>query len=444
MPHPQTGSGARLLGLFGAVTSAMQPARFPAALLGVLFIVAIVPLVDLAAGKSYGPRGFAGATMGESEREIAYERARSATRRIAGDDLAALEERPSLGELASAVRSATARASVDVGPDEARRLRERAVDAIEVIESARMRGVATVFLEGERSAFRQTVDGLFNLDPEAFLAGVLGAVFTIPAAAIREAPLVVPLGLVVALSVVALLAGALGRMAAVHAGRGERLGALEGAGFARARVLNLVSLPVLPVIVLGVLGLLVAVFAVMLRVPVLNVVAAALLVVPLLVALFASILALVAIAAFPLMPAAVAVEDCDAGDAITRAGALVLSRPMLWLGTLAAAITVLVAGGALVNGVLAFASWSVSTLLESLGGEAGRALASGDVHEIGALFGPDRLVGVVGFFWTELFEALGAAYVFSLACDLAARSYLLMRERIDGEDASTIAGYGIR
>jgi hypothetical protein len=33
---------------------------------------------------------------------------------------------------------------------------------------------------------------------------------------------------------------------------------------------------------------------------------------------------------------------------------------------------------------------------------------------------------------------------FSLACDLAARSYLLMRERIDGEDASTIAGYGIR
>ncbi|MFM7051651.1 MAG: hypothetical protein ACKOYN_05905 [Planctomycetota bacterium] len=440
---PRVG-GARLLGLFSAVTSAMQPARLPAALLAVLFVSALVPVVDLAGGKSYGARGFAGASMGESEREIAYERARSAAVRVAGDAASALGERPSLGELASAVRAATQRATADASPDDERRLRQRAVEAIEVIESARMRGVATVFLEGERSALRQTIDAILRAEPAKAIDALLGAVFTLPAAAIREAPLAMPLAHLLVLCASSLIAGALARMAAVHAGRTSRLGALEGAGYARACALNLVSLPVLPAVVIGLLGAVVAAFAALLSVPVLNIVAAALLVVPLLVALLAAVLALVAIAAFPLMPAAVAIEDCDAGDAITRAGALVLTRPVLWLGTLATAVLVLALGGMLVHGALGLASAGMGALLEGLAGDAGRALASGESAEIAALFGPDRIVGLVGSFWIGLFKALGGAYCFSLACDLAARAYLFMRERIDGEDASTMAGFGIR
>ena len=44
--------------LFSAVTSAMQPARLPIALLAVFLIAGLAPLVDLAGGKSFGPRGF--------------------------------------------------------------------------------------------------------------------------------------------------------------------------------------------------------------------------------------------------------------------------------------------------------------------------------------------------------------------------------------------------
>jgi prepilin-type N-terminal cleavage/methylation domain-containing protein len=50
------------------------------------------------------------------------------------------------------------------------------------------------------------------------------------------------------------------------------------------------------------------------------------------------------------------------------------------------------------------------------------------------------LVGV----WTALLAACGAAYIFTLACDLGTRGYLWMREQIDGENLSTVSGDGVR
>jgi len=266
----------------------------------------------------------------------------------------------------------------------------------------------------------------------------------VPATAVRSSPMVVVLAFLVMLCVLTFLSGGLCRMAAVHAGRASRLTPQEGATFARQRALNLVSIPVLPVIVLALLAVIVALFAVFLRIPVLNLVAGALFVVPALVGLLIAVLALVAIVSFPLMPAAVAVEDCDAGDAITRAGALVLARPLVWLAVLATSIAVLALGGVLVQGILQLASGAVSLSLATLGGVAGQAIASGDEAEVAALYGPDLLVGSTVWFWSRLFGLLGGAYIFSLLCDLATRSYLLMRARIDGESPATISGYGIR
>ena len=70
---------------------------------------------------------------------------------------------------------------------------------------------------------------------------------------------------------------------------------------------------------LALLVAVIAVFALLLRIPILGAVAGLLLVVPLAVALLGAILGLVALVALPIMPAALVVEDCDAGDAITRA-----------------------------------------------------------------------------------------------------------------------------
>ena len=452
---------ARIPSLFGAVTSALQPARMPIALLGVLLLSALVSVVDLAGGVHFGDRGFSGSPVSESQRELAYQRARNEAARVAGLEISRLEAegrdddggvpRLGLGTLRDAVREA-ARVRIDerrdseagLGEAEERDIRRRAAAAIEVIDAAEHRGVATVFIDAERAAAKQVLNGIVQLNPEMFLGGVLGAVFSVPAAAIRASPVIFPLGLLVLLVALTFLAGALARMAAVHAGRNGRLGPHEAAWFARDRALNLVALPVLPTLVLAGMALVVLLFALLLRVPFLNLLAAILFVVPILVALLGALLALVGIVSFPLMPAAVAVEDCDAGDAITRAYALVLARPLAWLLVVAVSIVVLVVGGLVVGGALGFATGAIHGALDLLGGEAGRALASGEQSAISALFGAERLVAGVADAWLRLFGYLSGAYLFSLACDLFVRGYLLMRARIDGEHPSTISGYGIR
>ena len=110
----------RVASLFSAVTSAMQPARFPLALLAVLFISALAPLVDLAGGSKFGPRGFSAGALTESEQALDEQRARSAARRFAGPEVAELESipagseglapEPSLSQLAGAVRQAASSA----------------------------------------------------------------------------------------------------------------------------------------------------------------------------------------------------------------------------------------------------------------------------------------------------------------------------------------------
>ena len=448
--------------MFSAVTSAMQPARLPIALLAVLLVSGLAPLVDRADGQAFGPRGLAAGPLSPSEVELNEQRARSAANRVASAQVEALEAamrsagadanaRIPRGDLAAAVREATASriaeriANGTPGDDpEIRRLRQRAAEAILTIEETAPRGVAATFLRDEQRAILQAAAATMSLDIDGLVSAVANAVFRIPAAAIRASPLAFSLGLLVVACILAILAGGSCRMAAVHAGRSARLTPLEGAGFARERALNLVSLPVLPLLGLGLLALIVGVFVLLLRIPVLNVVAGVLWIVPIVVALLGAILAIVVVAALPLMPAAIAVEDCDAGDAITRAGALILARPLAWIGLLAMAIVALVVGGLIVNTVLGTAVLGLNAVLGSLGGSLGEALASGDAAEIAALYGPDRLVALCVGVWSGLLSAVGGAYVFTLACDLGTRGYLWMRERIDGEHVATISGYGLR
>ncbi len=448
--------------MFSAVTSALQPARMPIALLAVLLIAGLAPLVDLASGKSYGPRGLNAAPLSTTELELGLERARAAAARVASEEVSELETEsraeaggtttPALsrGDLAACVRAATERKVADrlangaaKDDPELIRLRQRAAEAMLVIEETAPRGLATVLLHAERMAVQQASAGLLRLDFNAALGAVVAAVFTLPMTAIHQAPVVFGLALVIVLCIVTVLAGGSCRMAAVHAGRGGRLSPTEGAQYARARLLNLVSLPVLPTLLISAFALVVFVFVLLLRVPVLNVLSGALFVVPIVFALMGSILALTTIAGFPLMPAAIAVEDCDAGDAITRAAALVLARPLLWLGILAGSLVALVFGGLLVTGVVGAASSAVDGLLASFGGDAGRALSANHAADVAALFGPDRLIALMVGFWNGILDATVAAYLFTLAFDLSTRGYLVLRERIDGENPATISGYGI-
>lgn len=446
--------------LLAGVTSAMQPARLPLALLAVALLAVLVSVVDRADGGRFGARGLAGGELTEFEVRQLRQRARNAVLGIAAAEVAELESADGgrdfdeipLGAFRDAARRGAAAARerlLDRELDDERRdaalgaIRSSLVSAMRALDAGDPKGVASAFVDDEVRAAREVATALVRLDPDAALGGVVAMVAVIPLAAISAAPVAFPLGAVVALPLLSILWGALARMAAIHAGRDGRLSPLEGAAFARARAVGLASIPLLPLALLALLVAVIAVFALLLRIPILGAVAGLLLVVPLAVALLGAILGLVSLVALPIMPAALVVEDCDAGDAITRAAALVLGRPLLVAGAIAASVAALVLGAAIVGTVVGVADASFAALASRIGGETGQALAARDPAEIAALAGSARLSASLAGFWISILSALPAAYLFSLAADLSTRVYLLLRARADGEPPATISGHGL-
>jgi hypothetical protein len=106
------------------------------------------------------------------------------------------------------------------------------------------------------------------------------------------------------------------------------------------------------------------------------------------------------------------------------------------------ALTMLL-GGAIVSSVLGLAGWAIAATLAALGGEFGQVLATGTASQLEALSGTRAIAATALDLWAGLFRLLGGAYLISLFLDLATRSYLLMRARIDGEPPATVSGYGI-
>jgi len=403
MPVHHNANGPRLGSLFGAITSAMQPARLPLAFLLALLVPVLASLVDRFDGRVVdrsAPSLFDPSSMA-----------------VDGDRL-----------FAEFPRSASLAAQRGV------------LDSNAIPRPA---GVGTAFVAEVRVSLRQAGSAIVRLDAASAANALVRAVIHAPARAVRSAPLASVVALLVGLAAASVAAGGLCRMAAVHTGRRARLTVLEGAAFARDRALRLAALPVLPTAVIAVLALPVLVFALLLRVPALDILAGALFVLPLLVAILGAILAVVSIAAFPLMPAAIAVEDCDSGDAITRAASLALSRPLLWLAILAVGALTMLLGAVIVSTVLGLAGWAVATTLSSLGGEFGQVLAVGTASQLEELSGTRAVAATALDLWAGLFRMLGGAYLVSLFLDLATRAYLLMRAQIDGEPPATVSGYGI-
>ncbi len=440
--------GPSLSWLLSGITSAMQPARMPLALLAVALLSVVVSIVDTAADARFGARGLAAGALNEFDLRQLGQRARNAALGVAAAEVAELESADGgrdLDEIGmSAYRNAARKGAAasraraverGASEDQIAAIQAALVSAMRALDAADGQGVASAFVEEEVRAARQVASGILRLDPDAALGGIANAV--------ALAPVAFPLGLLAVLPLLSIVWGGLARMAAIHAGRDGRLSPLEGSGFARTRAVGLASIPLLPVAFLALLAAVLALFGVLLRVPFVGVLAGALLVVPIAIALLGSILGLVSLLGLPLMPAALVVEDCDAGDAVVRAGALVLGRPLLFTGTLALSVVALLLGIAAVGTVVGIADASVLSLAGWLGGPVGKALATRDPAEIAALGGPARVAASAAGFWLGVLAMLPAAYLLALANDLSTRLYLLLRARADGESPATIAGYGL-
>lgn len=320
-------------------------------------------------------------------------------------------------------------------------------------------GIFESFLTAQRRAFGQLVASLatLNFGVTATVAdhfgpgqnihgGAIGAlglmVCTLPAWLIKTHPWFFGIYAVYAFALTALFGGAITRLQALQACRDLRQTPVAGLRFAAQRYLWLVLAPLIPLLMAGVVALLLAVAgSVLFNVPVLEIVGGVLygpaLVLGLIIALVLIGLALAVHVLYP----AIATENADAFDAISRAYNYVIGRPVRFLVYGLVSLVYFALAYLLVSLVLAATIWATNA---ALGAWTFTEAAEG-VTRFDALVAlaqdqtvPDDVsatVGVAGWIaklWTTLLLMLLPAFAVSFYFCASTWIYLLLRRSADG------------
>lgn len=218
----------------------------------------------------------------------------------------------------------------------------------------------------------------------------------------------------------ALAAAAIGRLAAPDYGGGARIPLVDGLALVRGGATSVVGGVLLPALLVAGLAVPAAVLGLMLRVPVLDAVAGVLWIVALVPALLAGLIVVVSMLALPLIPAAVAVERCDALDAAQRAIAYVLQRPLKvawwWL--------------------VGLAGWTALALVLEFVFDAAGVVVGAAASLAGPPPGADAGGVAAGgiAFWSAAVRLLITAYVLSAVASVAPGVFLLARQSVEGHD----------
>ena len=272
-----------------------------------------------------------------------------------------------------------------------------------------------------------------RLDPGALIGASAILAETLINAAIGS-PWAATLAVAPGLLLAAIPGFAIARSASVEYATGRHTEAVDALIHA-CRAIRQIALATLgPLALVALLALAPLVAGLLLGTPVLDL-AGALLYAPALMLglLIIVILALHTIAS-PLIVASLAIEDTDGFDAIQRAYAYCIARPLrlalyaslaLVIGTLLVGIiTLLWSGGVALT----------DTLAGTTGGDAGRRVLRGDA-DLGATAPAAR--AIVGF-WRALLALLVSGYVFSLVACAGTMIYLALRRVCDGQDTTEI------
>jgi hypothetical protein len=137
----------------------------------------------------------------------------------------------------------------------------------------------------------------------------------------------------------ALFGGAITRIAAVQAARGEKIGMFEALRFTTRRYLSYLLGPIFPLICLGVLVVLMILFGFVFMIPLLGDLLAGLLWGGLLIFGLVMAIVLVGLVSWPLMSATVSAEGTDSWEAVSRSYSYLYQRPWhyIWYSLVAIA-----------------------------------------------------------------------------------------------------------
>jgi hypothetical protein len=235
-------------------------------------------------------------------------------------------------------------------------------------------------------------------------------------------------------------------MAAVQQARQQRLSVREATDFAISRAGGLVWALALPVAIMAVLAGLIIVFGLLMRVPVLDVLAALGYGLILLMGFLIAFLLVGYAVGFPMLVPAVACENCDGADAMQRTYAYVVNRPLHVLWYWAVALLALALGFVLVSLIATitlnasaslFGELADNRAMDIAGGFGVRSVEQPVYHEpIGNWH--ERWAGNIISFWQTVVVCLVVAYVFSYHFSASTIVYLLMRKASDGQEMDEI------
>lgn len=247
---------------------------------------------------------------------------------------------------------------------------------------------------------------------------------------------------ILAIIVFAIGGGAIARMAAVQIGCQERLGIREALDFSLRRLGAMVMAQALPLLILLFVCGAIMVIGVLMAAPVLDVVGGLIYGLALLLGFLVAFLIIGFIAGHPMLVPAAAVENCSGADAMQRAYAYTVTRPLHLLAYWALAIIGFTLGFILVSAVALLMLNGTASLFGTLHNNPAMTMAGGH-----ALLDFERASpalpfaqwhhrwagGLIGF-WETVVICLVAAYVVSYYFSAATIGYLLMRRAADGQD----------
>ena len=437
--------------ILAAVPSALQPARLLIALFMVVALIAFGRLWDQVTDATVSPRGLSSGKVSELELERHRNDLRSGLNRFAPEDHPSDSfDEPS--ELrAPAVLPALAR-----GYQERRGRLTNDADR-ESLDREYSGMIARIHETRPRDAFEATashITGGFDTIVESVLAlnlsnvveGLLNIFYLTPVALWNTQIWFLLLFGLLALLIASIGGGAIARMTACQESSGERLSVRVAMDFALERWGRLLWSLVLPLLIAAAIGMVIVLMGGFMGAPVLDVVGGVLYGLALLLGFFVAFLLIGYALGFPMLIPAVACENCDGADAMQRAYAYGVSKPLHLLGYWLIALIGASLGFLLVSlfamlmlnlTAMLFSALTDNPALRVAGGFELFSLSQRPLETVGGPWHSRWAASAIAF-WQALTLCLVAAFVFSYFFTAATKIYLLMRRAVDGQDIEEI------
>ena len=291
------------------------------------------------------------------------------------------------------------------------------------------------------------VEGTFTLRPSIIFGTFHELFIQTPAALWQQKPWFTILYGLFALIVVAIGGGALSRMSACEVAGRERLRAVDAYLYALRIWIKLVLTLMLPLIIAGCFAaILILIGAILFNIPVIDVIGGLLYGVNLAIGFVIAFVLLALAFSFIMLLPAVATENCGPADALQRAYAYLLSKPLYLLGYVIVALVGLSIGYVVVSLVAVTTLNITGAFTEALAWKNsalsitdGFSIADLQPHEVDFHDGwhNEWAAGLISF-WQRLVTLLVAAYVVSFIFSSSTVIYLLMRKTVDEQDFSEI------